>query len=89
MHEQIILHNCSYVERTHPDNSFTLACALNLHNNSSNHYEKMRKSTPCILLPGKKTIFQAQKKSSMPEDCFFQHQSQSIHNIVLKNISKK
>ena len=86
--EQIIMNNANFNERVYPENSFTVACGFQLHNKSSNHYEKIRKNIPFILLPDKRTLFDVNQKAAIPVDCFYSTNKSSPHCNVLKNISK-
>ena len=82
------MNNTTFVKRVYPENSFTIACGFQLHNKSSNHYEKIRKSIPFILLPDKRTLFDVNQKAAIPVDCFYSSKKSCPHCNVLKKISK-
>jgi len=86
--EQIIMNNTTFVKRVYPENSFTVTCGFQLHNKSSNHYEKIRKSIPFILLPDKRTLFDINQKAAIPVNCFYSSKKSCPHCNILKKISK-
>ena len=78
----------SFNERIHPENSFTMACRLQLHNSITNRHEPIRKNLPFLLLPDKRTLLDVSKKSASPLDFFFSNDSASPDCNVLKKVTK-
>ena len=64
--EQMQMINTSCIKRAYPENSFTVACGLQLHCNSTSQYESIRRRLPLILLPDKRTLFDVNSKATMP-----------------------
>ena len=60
--EKIILIIASFNQRNYHETSCTMPCGFQLHNNSSSGHEAMRKSILFVLLPDKKTFFDARSK---------------------------
>jgi len=89
MAEQIAMNNTTYNKRIYPENSFTMACALHLHNKSTHHYELLRKNLPFILLPDKRIFSEYNKNAFVSADCFFQNTAASPHGKLLRNICHK
>ena len=85
--EQLLMINTTFNKRTHPADSFTIACGLHLHNNSTHAYEMLRKKFPFILLPDKRTLFDVNQKAAIPPNCFFNDSKSSPHCVLLKNIA--
>ena len=86
MSEQIEMHNVKYEKRIYPNDSFTIACGLSLHNYSGTRYEKIRKSTPFLLLPDKRSLFTGLSTSNVPLDSFFSTKKHSAHSSILLKI---
>ena len=74
--EQIVMINTTFNKRVYPADSFTIACGLLLHNNSTSRYENIRKALSFILLPEKRNFFDINKKAAIPQDCFFNEKKQ-------------
>ena len=88
MAEQIAMNNTTYNKRIYPENSFTMACALHLHNKSTHHYELLRKNLPFILLPDKRIFSEYNKNAFVSADCFFsKHCCISSWQIIEKYLS--
>ena len=81
--EQILMISTTCNERIYPADSFTIACGLHLHNNSTNAYEILRKKFPFILLPDKRTLFDMNQKAAITPNCFFNDIKSSPHCILL------
>ena len=86
--EQIVMINTTFNKRVYPADSFTIACGLLLHNNSTSRYENIRKTLPFILLPDKRTLFDINKKAAIPQDCFFNEKKTAPHCNVLKKVAE-
>ena len=82
------MYNVKYEKRIYPNDSFTIACGLGLHNCSGTRYEKIRKSTPFLLLPDKRSLFTGLSASNVPLDSIFSTQLHSAHSSILSKICK-
>ena len=65
--------------RSFPSVSFTVACGMHLHNNSTHYYDMIRENCPFILLPCKKTLFNVNNKFKIPDDFIFEESAASLH----------
>lgn len=77
------MHNVKNEKRICPNDSFTIACGLSLHNCSGTRYEKIRKSTPFLLLPNKRSLFTGLSASNIPLDSFFSTKMRSAYSSIL------
>ena len=86
--EQIVMANTSHCKRIHPENSFTMALALQLKSKSSYHYEILRKNIPFLMLPRKRAFSEYNKTSAISADSIFKTEVSSPHCILLRHICR-
>ena len=80
--------NVKCEKRIYPNDSFTIACALSLHNYSGTRHEKIRKSTPFLLFPDKRNLFTVLSRSNVPLDSVFSTHLHSAHSSMLSKTSE-
>lgn len=85
--EQMHLHNTP-IKKLYAKESFALACGLQLHSCSSNHYDKIREKCNFLILPDKRTLFLSGCKS-VPLDIIFSSKQKSGHAVTLQKICHK
>ena len=74
-------------ERFFPDDSFKITCGLLLCNSSTSRHENIRKKSPFILLPDKRTLLDINKKAVIPPDYIFNEKT-APHFSVLKKVAE-
>ena len=78
--------NMPHQKRTCSNDSFTMACGLQLHSMSGNHHDGLRNKCDFILLLDKRTLFSS-GNHKLPLECFFSTKDTSAHVMVMKKLA--